>query len=121
MAQGLKVPGRVEGGTPKGEGWSTSSTHLVSQFAKCCPSLYLLEKACAHAVSLGKVNKFAQKLLKLPWGLCSSLPWVSMHTLVMTNFCDSYHVRAGILAIARKAGGEPGWGGVPAPPSASAI
>lgn len=44
MAQGHKVPGRVEGGTPKGEGWS-SSRQLVSQFAKRCPSLYLLEKA----------------------------------------------------------------------------
>lgn len=44
MAQGYKVPRRVEGGTPKGEGWS-SSRQLVSQFAKSCPSLYLLEKA----------------------------------------------------------------------------
>lgn len=65
MAQGHEVPRREVGGTPKGEGRSSSSKRLASQFPKCPASLYLLEEACPHIVGLGKVNTLAQKLLKL--------------------------------------------------------
>ena len=50
------------GGTPKGGGWS-SSKWLASQSAKCCPPLYLLEKACPLIVGLGRVNTFAQEAI----------------------------------------------------------
>lgn len=60
---GAQGPWEGGAGTPKGEGWSSSCTLLASQFAKCCPSLYLLEQACPHAIGLGRVNKSAQKLL----------------------------------------------------------
>lgn len=113
-------PWEGEGRDPK-RGRVEQQQQTVSQFAKRCPSHYLLEKACPHAAGLGRVNKFAQKLLKSPLDPHSSPAWVSVHALLMTNFCDSCHVRAGILAIARKAGGEPGWGGVPVPPTASLI
>lgn len=72
MTQERKVPGRVEGGTPKGEGWSSGSRLLASPFAKSCPSLYLLEKACPHAVGLGRMNQFDPTLPKLSGDLLSS-------------------------------------------------
>ena len=80
VAQGHEVPRREEGGTLKGEGWGGSGKPLASPFAKCCPLLYLLEKACLQDVGLsGRVNKFAQSCLSDPcvypvppsWGECA--------------------------------------------------
>ena len=66
-----------------------------------------MEKACPHAVGLGRVNRLAQKLLKLSLDLHRT-PILGRHAHPLdADFCDSRRVHPGVLATAREPEGKP--------------